>query len=237
MNRGRTFALSSMDLSSDKYIDPLARHSVSPGELQALLAAERTGEPFFAFRDAQQQLVIFAMGTDDATRTIGRRPEVDLSISWDAEVSGLHAEMQGFSGEWTIADDGLSSNGTYVNGHRISGRQRLRDGDRLRVGRTILAYHAAPTAVVTETAIAVERLAPPELTQTQRRVLIALCRPYRDGNRFATPATNQQIADELFLSVDAVKMHLRGCSASSSWPTCRRTRSARGSPSPSCSSA
>ena len=46
------------------------------------------------------------------------------------------------------------------------------------------------------------------LTDTQRRVLVALCRPYRDGG-FETPATNQEIADELFLSVDAVKMHLR----------------------------
>lgn len=43
----------------------------------------------------------------------------------------------------------------------------------------------------------------------QQRVLIALCRPYRDGGTFATPATNQQIADEVFLSVDAVKTHLR----------------------------
>lgn len=47
-----------------------------------------------------------------------------------------------------------------------------------------------------------------ELTDAQRRVLVALCRPYRDGS-FATSATNQQIAAEIFLSVDAVKMHLR----------------------------
>ena len=47
-----------------------------------------------------------------------------------------------------------------------------------------------------------------QLTDTQRSVLVALCRPYRD-NDFATPATNQEIAGELFLSVDAVKMHLR----------------------------
>ena len=37
----------------------------------------------------------------------------------------------------------------------------------------------------------------------------ALCRPYKDGTAFASPATNQQIAEELFLSVDAVKTHLR----------------------------
>jgi predicted ArsR family transcriptional regulator len=47
------------------------------------------------------------------------------------------------------------------------------------------------------------------LTDTQRRILIALCRPFRDDASFATPATNQHIADELFLSVEAVKMHLR----------------------------
>jgi DNA-binding NarL/FixJ family response regulator len=40
-------------------------------------------------------------------------------------------------------------------------------------------------------------------------VLVALCRPFRDGAAFATPATNQQIAGELHLSVDAVKSHLR----------------------------
>jgi DNA-binding NarL/FixJ family response regulator len=39
-------------------------------------------------------------------------------------------------------------------------------------------------------------------------VLVALCRPYKD-TELATPATNQQIADELYLSVDAVKAHLR----------------------------
>jgi hypothetical protein len=47
------------------------------------------------------------------------------------------------------------------------------------------------------------------LSDTQRRVLIALCRPYRDGGRFVTPATNQQIAQEVFLSVDTVKTNLR----------------------------
>jgi DNA-binding NarL/FixJ family response regulator len=48
----------------------------------------------------------------------------------------------------------------------------------------------------------------PALTPTQRAVLHALCRPYKTAE-LATPATNQQIADELFLSVDAVKAHLR----------------------------
>ena len=39
-------------------------------------------------------------------------------------------------------------------------------------------------------------------------MLVALCRPFKDNN-YATPATNQQIANELVVSVDAVKSTLR----------------------------
>lgn len=47
------------------------------------------------------------------------------------------------------------------------------------------------------------------LTETQARILTALCRPVSEGHDSATPATNQEIADAVFLSVDAVKGHLR----------------------------
>jgi ATP/maltotriose-dependent transcriptional regulator MalT len=40
-------------------------------------------------------------------------------------------------------------------------------------------------------------------------VLVALCRPYRDAPGYATAASNQPIAMELFLSLNAVQTHLR----------------------------
>ena len=58
------------------------------------------------------------------------------------------------------------------------------------------------------TRVAGARLALTDLPPTQRQVLVALARPYKH-NEFAVPATNQDIADELHLSVDAVKSHLR----------------------------
>jgi hypothetical protein len=189
--------------------DPLAQHSLSPSELKRVLATERYGDPFLAFRDQEGLLALFALNRIGQASTVGRRPEVDLSIPWDGEISGLHAELQRIGGEWALVDDGLSTNGTYVNGQRISGRRRLRDGDLIRVGRTVLAYKAGRAAPVQETQSAGDLPIAPTLSDTQRRVLIALCRPYRDGGDFATPATNQQIAAEVFLSVDAVKMHLR----------------------------
>jgi FHA domain/Bacterial regulatory proteins, luxR family len=197
-----------MAYQSNNDVDPLARHSLSPTELKELLEAERAGGPFLVFRNGDGRLVLFMAG-DGRVHTVGRGAEASLSIAWDPEVSGLHAELQSLGGEWAIVDDGLSTNGTYVNGQRVPGRRRLRDGDRIRVGQTVLAYRVGDSAPVQETVAAGEAPAPPELTKTQRSVLVALCRPYRDGDSFATPATNRQIADELFLSVDAVKMHMR----------------------------
>jgi pSer/pThr/pTyr-binding forkhead associated (FHA) protein len=190
-------------------VDPVAPHSLSPREMKEVLAAERAGEPFLAFRDGEGCLRLFVLGADGDTRTLGRRPKMDVSLHWDSEVSGLHAELRCFMGEWMLLDDGLSTNGTYVNRQRVSARQRLRDGDRIRLGRTVLAYNAAQQqpAGKTVTAGALEAL--PQLEDIQRRILIALCRPYRDRGSSATPASNQQIASEVFLSVDAVKLHLR----------------------------
>jgi predicted component of type VI protein secretion system len=189
--------------------DPLARHSLLAVELKRVLAAERAGEPFLAFRDEQGALGIFALRPQDRAGTVGRRAETDLSIEWDGEVSGLHAELQCLGGEWTIVDDGLSTNGTFVNGQRIGRRQRLRDGDRILIGQTVLAYSAAQPTPSQETVSAGDMPSLQRLSDSQRRVLVALCRPYRENASFASPATNQQIADEVCLSVDAVKMHLR----------------------------
>jgi DNA-binding NarL/FixJ family response regulator len=74
-------------------------------------------------------------------------------------------------------------------------------------------YRAAAGPATNATVAASDQANVLKLSDTQRRVLIALCRPFRDGTAFATPATNQEIASEVFLGVDAVKMHLRALSA------------------------
>jgi hypothetical protein len=50
---------------------------------------------------------------------------------------------------------------------------------------------------------------PDELSRREREVIDALSRPLREGGPDAAPATNQKIAGEVFLSLDAVKGHLR----------------------------
>jgi pSer/pThr/pTyr-binding forkhead associated (FHA) protein len=107
-----------------------------------------------------------------------------------------------------VIDDGLSRNGTYVNGERIAGRRRLRDGDRLCFGETPVLFRAPASEESLSTAVVGMRQGTVALTDSQRRVLVALCRPLKDS-AYASPATNREIAEEAHLSVDAVKAHLR----------------------------
>jgi hypothetical protein len=183
---------------------------VSARELKAVLAAERAGDPFLLFRDGDGEQQLLVLGDSSSWLSLGRSAEADLMLDWDEQVSAVHAELHRAGGEWTVSDDGLSRNGTFLNGARLSGRQRLRDGDHLRLGQTVLLYRKAGTAAVASgTAVAFDTPTVDRLSETQQRVLVALCRPYRDGARFARPATNQQIGAEVSLGVDAVKTHLR----------------------------
>jgi predicted component of type VI protein secretion system len=176
-------------------------------ELKAVMDLERAGTPFLLYRDeaGTQLLHVLEAG---ATVTVGRGDGVDVRLGWDPSVSSVHAEMTQLGAHWVLVDEGISRNGTFVNGERLSGRQRLRPGDVVRIGETSLAYHEATAEPVLAT-VTLDDGAIAAVTDAQRRVLVALCAPYRDGDRFAVPATNQQIADALFLSVDAVKTHLR----------------------------
>ena len=183
---------------------PLAAHASTPEELQARLAAEREGTPFLAYRDAGGRQVLVALGADRLS--IGRAAENAVTLGWDDEVSRLHAELEPIAGEWTISDDGLSRNGTFVDGLRIAGRHRLRDGDVVQIGRTLLVFRRPGEDAVPATRAGAGDA--PDLTPAQRAVLLALARPLRDDPH-AGPATNRQIADELVLSLDAVKSHLR----------------------------
>lgn len=181
----------------------------SPGELKDRIGAERAGAPHLIYRDGGGGQVIRAVDEPSGKLRVGRTGNVDLLLDFDAEVSRLHAEIEQVGDEWVVADDGLSRNGTFVNGEKVVGRRRLRDGDAIRFGETVVVFRA-PGVELDETRAATPGSgSPPSVSNTQRRVLIALCRPYRDGSDFASPATNKQIAEEVFLSVDAVKAHLR----------------------------
>jgi pSer/pThr/pTyr-binding forkhead associated (FHA) protein len=189
---------------------PGSPYPASAAELKRVIEAERGGGSFLLLRSPQEQLELVALGSDRPRLTIGRRPGNDVVLE-DPEVSRVHAELALVSDDWTIEDDGLSHNGTYVNAVRLEGRRRLRDGDLLGLGQTVIAFRAPPTTSSGRTVTAQERARVVEsLTPSKRRVVAALSRPFKDHtDGFAVPASNKEIAAELFLTVPAVRTHLR----------------------------
>ena len=184
---------------------PLALHTSSPVELKARLEADRLGCPYVLYRPRpdEQRIVPLAPATDRAA--IGRQPACDIAVPDDPSVSRVHAVLERIGDEWTLVDDGSSRNGSFVNGQRVHGRQLLHDGDVVRVGDTHLVFRAHRDRTGAETLPAART--PPNISSAQRRVLVALCRPYAGGG-FAALPSNSAIAGELFLSAETVKSHM-----------------------------
>ncbi len=76
---------------------------------------------------------------DAAALTVGRGTQNDLPLDQDEFASTKHARFEPRrDGVW-VEDIG-STNGTYVNGARLSEPRRLRPGDVVRIGQTDLRY-------------------------------------------------------------------------------------------------
>jgi hypothetical protein len=163
-------------------------------EHEARLAAERLGLPFLVYRDGEGRQRIHPLERGRRSVTIGRRDEADVSLPWDPECSRLHAELELRAGEWTISDDGLSQNGTWVNELRLVGRRRLADGDDVRVGRTHVIFANPVSIGIGPTLVPGELSATPRFSEQQQRLLRGLCKPLMGDGGGVAPATDEEIS-------------------------------------------
>jgi pSer/pThr/pTyr-binding forkhead associated (FHA) protein len=175
-------------------------------DLKARIEAERTGQAFLYWKDvdARQQILLLDADTDRVT--VGRRGDQDIVLDWDKQVSRAHALLEKRGGDWTLIDE-LSQNGSYLNGDRINRRVRLDHKDVMCFGSTRITFQDRARAEEDSTARASEETWAP-MSARDRDVLRALCRPLVDDSS-AMPASNEEIAEEVTLSVDSVKARLR----------------------------
>jgi len=89
-----------------------------------------------ALREGDEQVL------DSAPLTLGRDEQSDLPLDRDEYVSVQHARVESRQDGVWIQDLG-STNGTFVNGDRLTKPRLLKPGDVIRVGQTDLRFEPA----------------------------------------------------------------------------------------------
>jgi two-component system cell cycle response regulator len=87
---------------------------------------------------AEQGLLGKRYVLDKGPIRIGRGADNAIVLEGDS-VSRRHCHFDRRSGNWHIIDDG-STNGTFLNEEQVKGSAQLTNGDRVKVGPTILKY-------------------------------------------------------------------------------------------------
>jgi DNA-binding winged helix-turn-helix (wHTH) protein len=87
----------------------------------------------------------------EGTALIGRARDATIRVD-SGGVSRHHARIVVAGDEATVEDLG-SKNGTFVDGHPISGRCVLKDGGEIRIGPVVLTFRVASATRATETMI------------------------------------------------------------------------------------
>lgn len=133
---------------------------------------------------------------------IGRDPGCELCLTGDRTVSRVHAVIARTEDGLQLQDLG-SSNGTRLDGQRIEFSYRLSPGDRVGIGRFVIAI---PGETV-ESDIAT--LQADEAADRHLQAATGLSARELDVLRLVCAArSDQEVADELCLSVSTVRSHL-----------------------------
>ena len=134
--------------------------------------------------------------------SVGRSPRAQLTID-DPFASRLHAEVW-HDGEAGWLSDLGSSNGTYLNGSRITGAVQIFPGDRVRIGETLLTLESSEA--MTQTA---PQPLPPD-SRTSRDLAALLASVQQATGSAATPAAPPR---DLFGLISKVGVALLSSSA------------------------
>jgi hypothetical protein len=93
----------------------------------------------------------------DGTFVVGRDEPGPGSLGKDAEISRRHARFYPIDNGDFIVEDLGSTNGTFVNGERISSPHVLRPGDRVTLGHTVVQFDREVAPVAGGLTVAVPR--------------------------------------------------------------------------------
>ncbi|HEX9258774.1 MAG TPA: FHA domain-containing protein [Acidimicrobiales bacterium] len=111
----------------------MARVTTS-GRVKTGKVSRRTPSRLIVLSPPEQRGHTFEIG---AELTVGRAGGCGVALSDDTYVSQVHARVYQRDGHAFVEDLG-STNGTYLNGARVSSPATLHRGDKLQVGTTVM---------------------------------------------------------------------------------------------------
>jgi FHA domain/Lactonase, 7-bladed beta-propeller len=94
-------------------------------------------------RESLQVITGAASGTDiplEGEFVVGRGEQGSGNLADDTEISRRHARFRQENGHFVVEDLG-STNGTYVNGRRVTGPTVLAPGDEIKLGKTLVKFN------------------------------------------------------------------------------------------------
>jgi FHA domain len=109
--------------------------TIPPGKRAVRASKGRRGNigRFVIIEPKTTRGTVFALGNEI---TVGRAATATIGMADDSFVSQLHARVFRESGSVMIEDLG-STNGTYLNGKRLTTPERIAKGDRVQIGNTV----------------------------------------------------------------------------------------------------
>jgi hypothetical protein len=120
-------------------------------EMRGTPAPARVAAPAAAPRAARKGWRVVVLQPDaergrdqwiDGEATIGRGGGCTISLPGDTFVSQVHARVVERDGQLFIEDLG-STNGTFLNGKQVAKTARVRKGDQMQIGSTVLRAERA----------------------------------------------------------------------------------------------
>jgi VWFA-related protein len=152
--RNVTLSLKTGQPATRAYFQPesslFGASAAAPGWAFAVTLASILGLAAISLRKVEQQYqtghlsLVRGQGTKkdidiSAPVTIGRDELNTLGLYKDSSIEQHHAQVIKEGGQYIIEDKGTRA-GTFVNKHKVSGRQVLKDGDVIDLGKTTIVF-------------------------------------------------------------------------------------------------
>jgi predicted component of type VI protein secretion system len=129
---------------------------------------------------------------------IGRHADGAGPLANDEEISRTHARITLDSSGYLAIEDLGSTNGTFVNGLRISGPKTLAEGDGIELGGATLVVREVPAPAATGPTTAPQLQPPPARVPTERE----------PGSRAQAPAARAAAAPDAPLPPLALRVEI-----------------------------